>query len=185
VTDGERFRLSLLLPAFQPRVREICERVRARGFREPYIGSTFRTPEEQLDALKRGTTGRKQKLSWHMLRRAVDIRDRLPNGSPDPTTRNEAFFLALWEEATLAGCRSLAYVKDKAGYPVKLYINGGKLWDAGHIELREPYSSLIEACRAEAPHLLGEPPDDDPDDDEDGSRLRALGLAGLPPSPFK
>lgn len=163
----------------------IVQRLRDRGFREPYIGSTYRSPSEQREAVERGTTNRKQYLSWHLIRRAVDIRDRLPSGLGDQSTRNELFFLALWEEATMAGCRSLAYVKDHGGHPVKLYINNGKVWDAGHVEYREPHRSLLDAVQAEAPHLLADPYDDDPDDNEELSRDRALGLASLPPSPFK
>jgi hypothetical protein len=174
MTDAEKFRLSLLHPAMRARAEGIVARMKKRGFREPYIGSTYRTPAEQLEAVTRGTTGRKQKLSWHLIRRAVDFRDRLPSGRGDPSTRNELFFLALWEEATMAGCRSLAFVSDRGGHPVKLYINNGKLWDAGH----------VEACQKEAPHLLTEPPEVDADDDEDFTRERALGLAALPPSPF-
>ncbi len=165
MTDAEQFRLSLLLPPVQARVKDIVQRMMGRGFREPYIGQTFRTLDEQRDAVRRGTTGRKQNLSWHLIRRAVDIRDRLPNGEPDPTTRNEAFFLALWKEASVAGMRCLGYTRDPNGYPVKYYINGGKLWDAGHCEFREPYHTLFEAIRTEAPELLNEePPVHDPDD---------------------
>jgi hypothetical protein len=183
MTDVERFRLSLLHPAMRARAEGIVQRMRQRGFREPYIGSTYRTLDEQMEAVKRGTTGRKQTLSWHLIKRAVDFRDRLPSGKPDPTTRNELFFLALWEEATMAGCRSLGYVRDTAGHPIKYYINGGKVWDAGHVEYREPYKSLVDAVAMEAPHLLDVDPEDDPDDviAED---LVPLPLGVLPKSPF-
>lgn len=165
MTDVEKFRLSLLTPATRARAEDVIQRMMARGFREPYVGQTLRTLDEQREAILRGTTGRKQNLSWHLIRRAIDFRDRLPNGEPDPTTRNEAFFLALWKEATTCGLRCLGYTRDAAGYPVKYYINGGKLWDAGHCEYREPYATLFEAIRAEAPHLLDyEPPVHDPDD---------------------
>lgn len=196
MTDVEKFRLSLLMPSARARAEGVIARMVTRGFREPYVGHTMRTPEEQAEALRRGTTGRKQKNSWHFQfhnektgergARAVDFRDRLPNGKPDPTTRNELFFLALWEEATAIGLRCLGFVRDTKGHPVKLYINGGKLWDAGHCEYRAPYKSLTDALAAEAPHVLedDDTPVDDPDDDETGARLRALGLASLPPSPF-
>lgn len=198
MTDIEKFRLSLLYPAFRPRVEYILVRMVQRGWPEPYIGSTLRSEAEQLEALKRGTTGRKQKRSWHFRftnrqtketgARAVDFRYRLPNGEPDPTTKQEAFFLALFEEAEAMECRSLAYVRDAKGFPVKLYINGGRLWDAGHVEYRHPFKSLSEAIDKEGPQLDisdDETPVDDPDDDLEGSRSRALGLALLPPSPFR
>lgn len=178
MTDAEKFRLSLLTPDLRVRAEGIIQRLIDRGYPEPYVGSTLRTPAEQREAIARGTTGRKQKLSWHLLHRAVDFRYRLATGAPDMTTEQVPFFLALWEEATAIGCRSLAYVADHAGHPVKLYINGGRVWDAGHVEFRKPYKSLLEAVKAEAPHLLDEDPDhNDPDDDLEGSRQRALGLS--------
>jgi len=180
VTDAEKFRLSLLLPDFRARVEGIVQRMVARGYGEPYIGSTRRTVTEQTEALKRGTTGRNQKLSWHLINRAVDFRFRLPDDQPDPTTSRETFFMSLYEEATAIGCRSLAYTRDKHGKLAKYLINGGKLWDAGHVEYRYPFKTLVEACRAEAPHLLGEPPDVDPDD----VIPEPLALGELPPSPF-
>ncbi len=190
MTDRELFRLSLLYTPFQPIVREIVSRMLARGFREPYIGSTQRTEEEQLEALKRGTTGRNQRLTWHFRfdnkktgehgARAVDFRDRLPSGKPDKTTRNEPFFRALYEEATDLGCRSLAYEKDAHGL-VKKYINGGKLWDAGHVEYRHPYTTLLEAVKAECPDMTG---DEAPGHDPDDVVPEPLPLGELPPSPF-
>ena len=188
MTDAEKFRLSLLTPSTRARVEDVIQRMVGRGFREPYIGQTLRSLDEQRDAVKRGTTGRKQNLSWHLIRRAVDIRDRLPSGKPDETTRNEAFFLALWKEATACGLRCLGYVRDANGYPMKHYINGGKVWDAGHLEYREPYGSLVEAIRAEAPHLLDhETPTHDPDDvpEQAADDTQKVMLSGLPPSPFK
>lgn len=188
MTDSEKFRLSLLLPSVRARAEGIVQRMVERGFPEPYIGSTLRSMAEQEEAVRRGTTGRKQTLSWHLLKRAVDFRYRLADDKPDPTTNNENFFLALWEEALAVGCRSLGYVRDTAGHPVKYYINGGRVWDAGHVEYRAPFKSLVDAVAKEAPHLLvglGPHETHDPDDDEDASRRRALGLDSLPPSPFK
>ncbi len=191
MTDAEKFRLSLLLPDFRARVEGIVQRMVARGYGEPYIGSTLRTPTEQDDAIKRGTTGRRQKLTWHFKftnpttkaagARAVDFRFRLPGDKPDPTTERETFFMSLWEEATAVGCRSLAYDRDTHGRLIKKLINGGKLWDAGHVEYRYPFKTLVEACRAEAPHLLGEDPPNDPDD----VIPEPLALGELPPSPFR
>lgn len=174
MTPDELHRLSLLAPPFQARVRSICARMVERGYPEPYIGDTARTPAEQLEALQRGTTGRKQKWSWHFVfkkgekcsdegARAVDFRYRLLNGKPDPTTHNEDFFRALYEEATWAGCRSLAYERDGHGL-VKKYINGGRLWDAGHVEWREPYATLTDAVRDGIPELNDDAPTHDPDD---------------------
>lgn len=186
MTDAEKFRLSLLQPALRARAEGIVQRLVDRGFPEPYVGSTHRTLEQQKEAVARGTTGRRQTLSWHLLNRAVDFRYRMANGAPDLTTQQENFFLAVWQEATALGCRSLAYVKDHGGHPVKLYINGGKVWDAGHVEYRAPYKTLREAIETEAPHLLeADPQHHDPDDDEESSRLVALGLKSLPPSPFR
>lgn len=186
MTVGEIARLSKLCVPFQVRVRSICAKMVERGYPEPYIGSTARTPEEQAEALRRGTTGRQQKWSWHFVfkkgekcsdegARAVDFRYRLAGDKPDTTTQHEDFFKALYEEATWAGCRSLAYERDQYGLRKK-YINGGKLWDAGHVEWREPYATLEEAIRDGIPELAGDVADDDHDD--------VIGLDGLPPSPF-
>lgn len=187
MTFAELERLGKLTPPFQVRVRAIVSKMVERGYPEPYIGSTARTLAEQLEALNRGTTGRKQKWSWHFTfkkgqkcsdegARAVDIRYRMAGDKPDPTTMKENFFLALYEEATWAGCRSLAYEKDKNGKLRKKYINGGRLWDAGHIEWREPYATLVEAVRDGIPELDDDSETDDPDD--------VVDQYGLPPSPF-
>lgn len=187
MTPGEIERLSKLCPPFQERVKAICQRMVDRGYPRPYIGSTARTPAEQLQALQRGTTGRKQKWSWHFVfqagqkcadvgSRAVDFRYRMAEDKPDPTTQHEDFFRALYDEATWAGCRSLAYERDAHGRLKKKYINGGKLWDAGHVEWREPYATLEEAVRDGIPELDDDPPRHDPDD--------LIGLDALPKSPF-
>ena len=186
MTNAEHLRLALLCPPLKERVKAICTRMVERGYPEPYIGSTQRTPAEQLEAMNRGTTGRKQKWSWHFKfmagkkcadvgARAVDFRYRMEGDKPDPTTMKEDFFKALYEEATWAGCRSLAYERDKHGLKKK-YINGGRLWDAGHVEWREPYATLEEAVRDGITDLDNDVPPDDPDD--------RIGLDALPPSPF-
>lgn len=192
MTDVEKFRLSLLVPEMRARCEDVMQRMIKRGFREPYVGQTIRTLTEQREAVARGTTGRKQNLSWHLIKRAVDFRDRMPNGKEgDKTTRNEAFFLALWYEATACGLRCLGYERDANGFPVKKYINNGKVWDAGHCEFRAPYRTLKDAIAAEAPYLLDDEPDapHDPDDvvppEPDVTDKIALGINGLPKSPFK
>ena len=187
MTPAERDRLDMLCPPLRARVLSICQRMEERGYPRPYIGATGRTPAGQLEALRRGTTGRKQKWSWHFMfepgekcrdagARAVDFRYRLPGDKPDPTTQHEDFFRALYEEATWAGCRSLAFERDAHGL-TKKYINGGRLWDAGHVEWREPYATLEEAVRDGIPSLAGDTADHDPDD--------VIGLDALPESPFK
>lgn len=189
MTDVEKFRLSLLTPDTRARCEDVIQRMIKRGFREPYVGQTLRTLAEQKEAVRRGTTNRTQTLSWHLIKRAVDFRDRLPNGKPDSSTRNEAFFLALWYEATACGLRCLGYERDANGFPVKKYINGGKLWDAGHCEYRAPFKTLKDAIAAEAPYLLEEPNEHDPDDvvepEPEVTDKIALGIDGLPKSPFK
>lgn len=163
MTPAEHARIALLVPPFQARVKAICQRMVERGYPEPYIGQTARSYLEQQAALARGTTSSGQKWSWHFIfmkgqkcydegARAVDFRYRLEHDKPDPTTQHEDFFRALYEEATWAGCRSLAYKPDEHGL-TKLYLNGGRLWDAGHVEYREPYESLAEAVADGIPEL--------------------------------
>ena len=165
MTPGEFARFAQLCPPFQARVKAIVAKMIERGFPEPYIGQTARDYEEQQAALARGTTSSGQKWSWHFVfkagqkcadegARAVDFRYRLDGDQPDPTTKQEDFFKALYEEATMAGCRSLAYHNDGFGL-TKLYLNGGKLWDAGHVEYREPYDTLAEAVADGIPELAG------------------------------
>lgn len=165
MTLGEAARLAQLCSPFQARVKAIIEKMIERGYPAPYIGQTARSYDEQQAALARGTTSSGQKWSWHFVfekgqkcadegARAVDFRYRLDDDKPDPTTQHEDFFKALYEEATWAGCRSLAYHHDGFGL-VKLYLNSGRLWDAGHVEYREPYESLEEAIRDGIPELAG------------------------------
>ena len=174
MTFAELERLSRLAPPFQVRVRAICARMVERGYPEPFIGDTERSYDEQQRAVARGTSNRKQKWSWHFRfgkgekcadegARAVDFRYRLPGDKRDPTTKQEDFFLALYHEATWAGCRSIAYERDEHGLRKK-YINGGRLWDAGHVEYREPYATLEEAVRDGIPELIDDAPTQDPDD---------------------
>jgi hypothetical protein len=185
VTQVEEVRLSLLDQPFQVICRRIIAGMLRRGHREPFIGDTVRTTTEQQEAVRRGTTSRKQKLTWHFRfrdgGRAIDFRHRLENGSRDATTNNEPFFMDLFLESRAAGVRCLGYDMVN-GHPVKKYINGGKLWDPGHVEYRTPYKTLVEACRTEIPFVLGE---DAPDDDPDDVIPDPLPLGELPPSPFK
>ena len=121
----------------------------ARGL-EPFIGQCSRTPAEQAAAVASCHSSKNEKVDWHELKRAVDYRARLADGSEDLTTHNEAFFRALSEEAgKIDGMRSLAYNADGS----KLLLNG-HTWDAGHCEFRAPFLSLVDAATAEAPELL-------------------------------
>lgn len=149
MTDGERLKLSRLTPETRALVERLIAAMGARGH-AVYVGQTLRTQAEQDAAIARGTTSKKQTQSWHFLGRAADLRKRFPDGSVDETTRDEAFFMALYEEATALGLRSLAY-HTVGGRLEKLLINTehGRVWDCGHVEWRSPFTTLAEAMSAE------------------------------------
>jgi hypothetical protein len=150
MTAGEQARLATLIPEARERVEKLLAAMEARGM-PVYVGQTRRTAAQQHDAQARGTTSVKQSVSWHELDRAADLRKRLPDGTPDQTTRDEAFFLALYEEAKALGLRSLAYQLVDGGLR-KLLING-HVWDAGHVEWRQPFATLAEAIVAEGERI--------------------------------
>jgi hypothetical protein len=118
----------------------------ARGF-SVYVGQTMRSQAEQTAAQARGTTSANQSRSWHQLGRAADLRKRNLDGSVDESTHDEAFFRALFEEAQAAGLRSLAFRED--GSRLLIHTSHGDVWDAGHVEFREPFGTLAEAFAAE------------------------------------
>ena len=149
LSPAELARLDTLIPAARTAHDALIAAMTARGL-EPFVGQCGRTPAQQQAAIAAGTTSAHQHISWHELGRAVDYRARLADGSEDETTRNEAFFRALSEEAgRIDGLRSLAYNADGS----KILINH-VTWDAGHVEYRLPYATLIAAVKAEAPELL-------------------------------
>jgi hypothetical protein len=148
VSPKEQQRLDALVPEARQAFDQLIQAMATRGM-EPYVGQVYRDPQQQAQAQKDGTTSKTQSISWHELRRAVDFRAKLPDGTEDLTTNNEQFFRALYEEATkIPGLRSLAYRDDGS----KLLLNG-KTWDAGHVEYRQPYATLAQAVQAEAPEL--------------------------------
>lgn len=147
-TDDEQRRLSQLIPAAESRMRAILMAMAARGM-PAYVGETERSQEAQDAAVASGHSSAGEHHGWHELRRACDFRKRLPGDHADPTTHDEAFFRALYEEATIAGCRSLAFRPD--GSKLLIQTVHGEVWDGGHVEFREPYLSLAEAWAAEGP----------------------------------
>ena len=148
LTPSEEARLELCHPDAKLRFTAIAAAMWYRGL-PVYIGETGRTDAEQAAAVAAGHSSEHQVHSWHTLRppRACDFRKRLSGNRADPTTNDEAFFRALYEEATIAGCRSLAFRAD--GTKLLLQTTHGQVWDAGHVEYREPYLSLAEAFAAE------------------------------------
>jgi hypothetical protein len=146
---GEIVRLGTLIPPARAAHDALISAMIARGL-TPFIGACARTPAQQAAAVTSGHSSKNEKIDWHELRRAVDYRARLGDGSEDMTTHNEPFFRALYDEAQkIPGMRSLAYRKDGS----KLLIDG-HLWDAGHVEYRAPFGTLLAAVQAEAPELL-------------------------------
>ncbi len=162
LTVGELHRLDSLEHETRRKAFALIGGMNARGL-DPYVGQTVRSVTQQLAAIEAGHTSAHQTLSWHFLARAIDFRKRLPNGEGDPTTHDEAFFLALFEEAVKVGMRSLAYradsdgsaLIDATGHPMKLLIKTkrGDVWDAGHCENRAGYATLAEAVAVERPDL--------------------------------
>jgi hypothetical protein len=149
MTAAEAKHLDGLRPTSRPKFDALIAAMIVRGF-DPYVGQVLRTMTEQDEARVAGTTSKGQKLSWHMIGRAVDFRRRLPDGSEDKTTSGpDDFWRALYEEATKLGLRSLAYHPDGT----KLLLNG-TLWDAGHVEDRGEWTTLAQAVAVEGPEFL-------------------------------
>lgn len=146
MTPGEIFRLTQLIPEARERVQRLLDAMEARGL-PVYVGQTLRTQVQQADAQARGTTSANQVHSWHQLGRAADLRKRLPDDTGDPTTHDESFFRALYDEATALGLRSLAYHPD--GSKVILHTTHGPEWDPGHVEFHGEWATLAEAFAAE------------------------------------
>jgi len=150
-TAEEEARLRLCHPDAETRFRAIGLAMWRRGL-PVFVGETGRSDAEQADAVASGHSSEHQTKSWHTLKppigaRACDFRKRLPGDHADPTTHDEAFFRALYDEATITGCRSLAFHAD--GSKFLIHTLHGDVWDAGHVEYREPYLSLEEAVAAE------------------------------------
>lgn len=149
MTTAETAHLSLLIPECGRRVQQVIAAMGARGF-GVYVGQTMRTQAQQAEAQARGTTSVHQSRSWHQLGRAADLRKRNADGSVDETTHDEAFFRALYEEATKVGLRSLAFhVVDGKLEKLLIHAARGEVWDAGHVEYRAPFATLAEAFAAE------------------------------------
>lgn len=146
MTDGETFRLTQLTPETRERVQQTIDGMAAIGH-DVYVGQTLRTQTEQTAAQARGTTSANQSRSWHQLGRAADLRKRNADGSVDESTHDEAFFRDLFDVATSVGLRSLAFRED--GSRLLIHTTHGDVWDAGHIEFREPFGTLAEAFAAE------------------------------------
>jgi hypothetical protein len=146
MTDGEQKRLAQLIPECEDRVSDLIAAMGARGFLV-YVGQTMRSQEQQTEAQARGTTSVHQSRSWHQLGRAADLRKRNADGTVDESTHDTAFFEALFQEATKLGLRSLAYRPD--GTRLLIHTTHGDVWDAGHVEFREPFDSLDNAFAAE------------------------------------
>lgn len=122
----------------------------ARGLKV-YVGQTMRSQAEQAAAQVRGTTSIHQGRSWHQLGRAADLRKVFDDGTVDESTHDETFFQALFDEATAVGLRSLAFRED--GSRLLIHTSHGGVWDAGHVEWREPFGTLAEAFAAEGPKV--------------------------------
>lgn len=148
LTSTEQERLARLEPATQALVRQLILTLSARGF-YAFIGSTKRTQAQEEAARASGHSSEHQTRSWHELGRAADLPLRGRDGGPNYDTSNEAYYRALYAEATLLGLRSLAYRLD--GSRLLLHTVKGLAWDPSHVEYRDPYSTLDEAIAAELP----------------------------------
>lgn len=150
MTPVEIFRLTQLTPETRERVQQLIDAMTARGL-DVYVGQTLRTQAQQHEAQARGTTSATQSRSWHQLGRAADLRKRNADGTVDESTHDEGFFQALFDEATKVGLRSLAFRAD--GSRLLIHTTHGDVWDAGHVEYREPFGTLAEAFTAEGPKV--------------------------------
>src|SRR5882757_3873797 len=111
MTNGEIYRLTQLTAETRERVHQLIDAMATLGH-DVYVGQTLRTQTQQAEAQARGTTSATQSRSWHQLGRAADLRKRNADGTVDESTHDEAFFRALFDEATRVGLRSLAFRED-------------------------------------------------------------------------
>lgn len=150
MTNGEIFRLTQLTAETRERVHQVLDAMATKGH-DVYVGQTLRTQAQQAEAQARGTTPATQSRSWHQLGRAADLRKRNADGTVDESTHDEAFFRDLFDVAQAVGLRSLAFRED--GSKLLIHTTHGEVWDAGHIEYREPFGTLAEAFAAEGPKV--------------------------------
>jgi hypothetical protein len=136
-----------------PQVRDALDAVRAElaaeGI-ETFIGSTYRTVEQQAAAVANRASDTEQ--SWHRLRRAVDLYPIDPEtGFWDGEGRTwDTLFRRMHDVAAAHGFRGIAFV-GPGGQGARKFLSSGR-WDGGHLEYRE---GLTWAAAAEAQGVIG------------------------------
>jgi hypothetical protein len=132
LSASEEKKLAGLQPHVRRKVEELLRRMAARGHRV-LVGSTLRSDAEQKAIVERGNSATSN--SWHLVGRAVDLYPYGPDGKPDMDGRHVSLYRALHEESAKLGFQNLAFNDD--GSIRYITTSKGKVWDAGHVELRE------------------------------------------------
>lgn len=131
LTSAEEKRIAKLVPEVQKKVRELIVLTAARGV-QLFVGSTDRTPEEQLEKIRQGRSG--ATTSWHLAARAADIYVIDPNTKqPDTGGKRSDLYTVMGRAAESLGFRWLGtgLIKTKyASYtdPNHVEYRGGMTW---------------------------------------------------------
>lgn len=128
----EETNLAGLQPSARRALEQLIARLEARGVKV-LVGSTLRDADEQAAILARGSSATSQ--SWHLLGRAVDLYPIGPDGVADLAGKHVELFRTMHAEAAALGWRGIAFNPD--GSKRFITTNKGKVWDGGHLELRD------------------------------------------------
>ena len=131
LTAAEEKRIGKLVPEVQIKVRELIVKTAANGV-QLFVGSTDRTPAEQLEKIRQGRSGATQ--SWHLAARAADIYVIDPKtGQPDTSGKLTELYTVMGRTAESLGFKWLGtgLIKTKlASYtdPNHVEFRGGMTW---------------------------------------------------------
>lgn len=114
------------------------------------VGQTLRTDAAEKTLIADGATAGDLVTSWHEIGRAVDLYPLDDDGDAilNPTDDQLPLFHAIADNANALGFRSIAF-NDDGTKRIIINSQGKGVWDGGHIEWRQPYSSISEAVAAE------------------------------------
>jgi hypothetical protein len=148
MTTSEEQRIAQLQPEVQAEFRSLLADWSQAGILVD-VGQTLRTAAQEKSLVEMGRTSKNLKVSWHQLGRAVDVYPVDPDtGVGDRDGKHLDRFRLMHAIAERRGWRSLAFNADGSKRLIE-NANGKLIWDGGHIEWREPYSTIAQAISTE------------------------------------